>query len=312
MSSSQYQEKKSLAKVVIAIGLLLLASSFICIPFNLYGAFVCLGLGGLIAIVGAFMYRNVRESQGVSRVNPVVSYQYGSFKRTVVRPAPAPQPAPVKETVTFCPQCGSKNLATSRFCTSCGSALTSSPAPVPPVPPQPSVPPTPPQPVAPVVEVCPVCGREDYRMDDFCKWCGATFDTDGQVIPDLITKAHDYFRHPWNVSSVETYDTLSAPLNHMFFSYLAQGLPDCTVQSKVAASTLFPTAMPYAMPINFLVSKGDKKVAVLLVERARFKRYSLLEIKELCKENGVPVLSFYFECDNEESYVVDRIRKALE
>ena len=180
-----------------------------------------------------------------------------------------------------------------------------SPKPAPAPAPQPS-------PVKAENTVCPVCGREDYRTENFCIWCGATFDAKGQVIPNVITRAHDYFRHPWDVSSVETYDTLSDPLHHMFFSYLAQGLPDCTVQPKVAASSLFPTAMPYAMPINFLVSKGDKKVAVLLIERARCKRYSLLETKELCKENGITALNFYFEFDNEENYVVERIKKALE
>ena len=43
----------------------------------------------------------------------------------------------------------------------------------------------------------------------------------------------------------------------------------------------------------------------------RTKRYSVQETEALCKENGVNVLKFYFECENEESYVIERIRKAL-
>ena len=129
------------------------------------------------------------------------------------------------------------------------------------------------------------------------------------------------FRHVRDVANIVPYDTLKDPSNHIFFSYIAQNFSDCKLETKLAASTLFPGAPEYAMPINFLLTKGEKKVAILLTERAKSKRYSVLETVELCKENGVDFLFFVINEDyydeepyytNEESYVVDRIRKVLE
>ena len=119
------------------------------------------------------------------------------------------------------------------------------------------------------------------------------------------------FRHVKDVANIIKYETLSEPLNHLFYSYLNQNLTDCNVIAKVAARSVFPSAPEYAMPINFLITKGDKQVAVLLVHKEKTKRYSLLETKELCKENGVASLCFYFECENTEDYVVERVSKLL-
>jgi hypothetical protein len=41
------------------------------------------------------------------------------------------------------------------------------------------------------------------------------------------------------------------------------------------------------------------------------KRYSVQETEALCREHGVKVLRFFFECENEKDYVVERIRKAF-
>ena len=68
------------------------------------------------------------------------------------------------------------------------------------------------------------------------------------------------------------------------------------------------------MPINFLVTKGNKRTAVLLVDGYKCRRYSLLETMELCKENGITPLRFIIDNEawpNEEQYVVNRIRKTL-
>ena len=79
------------------------------------------------------------------------------------------------------------------------------------------------------------------------------------------------------------------------------------------AAQLFPYAPVYAMPINFLLTKGDNRVAVLIVEgNVKYKRYSVLETMELCKENNITALRFITTYPNEEKYVVERIRKALE
>jgi hypothetical protein len=65
------------------------------------------------------------------------------------------------------------------------------------------------------------------------------------------------------------------------------------------------------MPINFLLRKGDKEVAILLLHRSKTKRYSVQETEALCNENGVKVMRFYFDRENEPDYVIERIRKAL-
>ena len=123
--------------------------------------------------------------------------------------------------------------------------------------------------------------------------------TEGQEIFD--------FRHIRDINNVYKYDTMNQPLNKSFHMYISNGLPDCEVQ----VGTIFPEAPSHAMPINFLLRKGDKAVAVLLVHRSKVKRYSVQETHALCEENGIEALRFYFECENEEDYVVERIKDHL-
>lgn len=113
------------------------------------------------------------------------------------------------------------------------------------------------------------------------------------------------FRHIKDISNVVKYDTLAEPLNMVFKNYLLSS--DLGYEIEIGA--MFPDAPDHAMPINFLLSKGDKKVAILLMGFRSTKRYSVQETEALCKENGVNVLKFYFECDNEEAYVMKRICK---
>ena len=124
---------------------------------------------------------------------------------------------------------------------------------------------------------------------------------------------------PWNfrkikdINNVVPYATLHLRENQLFLSYLFNNFQDCKLETKVQAAQLFPYAPVYAMPINFLLTKGDNRVAVLIVEGdAKYKRYSVLETMELCKENNITALRFITTYPNEEKYVVERIRKALE
>lgn len=118
---------------------------------------------------------------------------------------------------------------------------------------------------------------------------------------------YDY-RHIRDISNVIKYDTLAEPLNGVIHQYILDADLDCAVYTGV----MFPNAPSHAMPINFLLCKDDKQVAILLVHRSKTKRYSLQETEALCQEQGTEVRRFYFECDNEKEYVVERIRKALE
>ena len=124
---------------------------------------------------------------------------------------------------------------------------------------------------------------------------------------------------PWNfrnikdINNIVPYATLHLRENQMFLSYLFNNFQDCKLETKVQAAQLFPYAPVYAMPINFLLTKGDNRVAVLIVEgNVKYKRYSVLETMELCKENNITALRFITTYPNEEKYVVERIRKALE
>ena len=115
------------------------------------------------------------------------------------------------------------------------------------------------------------------------------------------------FRHIKDISNVVKYNTLTEPLNEVFKNYLDNSDLGCGIE----VGAMFAGAPDHAMPINFLLCKGNKKVAILLMGFRRTKRYSVQETEALCKENGVNVLKFYFECENEESYVIERIRKSF-
>ena len=116
------------------------------------------------------------------------------------------------------------------------------------------------------------------------------------------------YRHIRDISNVIKYDTLAEPLNMVIHQYIIDASFDC----EVLRGVIFENAPEHAMPINFLLRRDDKEVAVLLVHRSKVKRYSLQETEALCQEHGVDVRRFYFECDNEKEYVIERIRKALE
>lgn len=117
---------------------------------------------------------------------------------------------------------------------------------------------------------------------------------------------YDY-RHIRDISNVIKYDTLAEPLNQIFLKYLQESDLGCEIET----GAMFPYAPDHAMPINFLLRKDDKEVAILLVNRSKIKRYSVQETEALCREQGVDILRFYFECENEKEYVTERIRKAL-
>ena len=110
------------------------------------------------------------------------------------------------------------------------------------------------------------------------------------------------------MSNVIKYETVSEPLHKSFMQYIQRSDLDCEVQ----AGAMFPGAPDHAMPINFLLRKGNKTVAVLLLHRSKVKRYSVQETEALCKENGVDIKRFYFEFDNEEEYVIERLKNSLE
>ena len=139
------------------------------------------------------------------------------------------------------------------------------------------------------------------------------------VITDITTNKNEQpmnynFRNIKDVNNIVPYSTLALKENHLFFSYLYNNFQDCKIESKLTARQVFPNAPDYAMPINFMITKGNKRTVVLLVNGSLCKRYSVLETMELCKENGITPLRFVIDNEawsNEEQYVVNRIRKTL-
>lgn len=124
---------------------------------------------------------------------------------------------------------------------------------------------------------------------------------------DDYEEIYDY-RHIRDISNVIKYETLSEPLNTKMLGHIQGSDLGCLVE----VGAMFPYAPDHAMPINFLLTKGDKQVAILLVHLSKVKRYSVQETEALCAENGIEVRRFYFECDNEKEYVIDRIKKVFE
>lgn len=115
-----------------------------------------------------------------------------------------------------------------------------------------------------------------------------------------------------DVNNIIPYSTLNLDYNMVFFHLLYNNFSDCEIESFIPAKKIFPHAPEYAMPINFMLTKDGKSVVILIVEGGqKFKRYSVLETMELCKENDIVALRFFTTYPNEEAYVVDRIRKVL-
>ena len=129
-------------------------------------------------------------------------------------------------------------------------------------------------------------------------------------VQPAATEVYD-FRHIKDLSNVSALETCSRPENADFQQLLENCFADCDIKAAVAAADLFPHAPAYAMPVNFLVAKGDKKLAIVLLDVRHVRRYSYLETRELCRENGIEFMPFFFHLPNEEDYVVERIKSVL-
>ena len=119
------------------------------------------------------------------------------------------------------------------------------------------------------------------------------------------------FRHVKDVNNIVFYETCSNPLQTDFAAWLNQYFPTWRVDQAIAPSSIFPGAPSYAMPINFIITTPEKKTAILLVDQSQMRRYSFLETRELCIENGLDFIYFYLHLPNEEEYVVARLKELL-
>lgn len=131
--------------------------------------------------------------------------------------------------------------------------------------------------------------------------------------PEESTSSQWTLRNIKDVNNIIPYSTLHLDYNMVFFNLLYDNFSDCEIENFIPAKKIFPNAPVYAMPINFLLTKDGKSVAILIVEGGqKFKRYSVLETMELCSENNIVALRFFTTYPNEESYIVNRIRQYLD
>ena len=134
-----------------------------------------------------------------------------------------------------------------------------------------------------------------------------------KIAPKNSASAQWGLRNIKDINNIIPYSTLHLDYNMVFFNLLYNNFSDCEIENFIPAKKIFPNAPDYAMPINFMLTKNGKSVVILLVEGGeKFKRYSVLETMELCKEHNITALRFFTTYPNNEKYVAERIRKYLD
>ena len=85
------------------------------------------------------------------------------------------------------------------------------------------------------------------------------------------------FRHIKDVNNIVPYETCSSPLQVRFENFFDAHLADYDVKSRVEASAVFAGAPDYAMPLNFIIARDGRKLAVLLVEQNAKKALAIAD-----------------------------------
>ncbi len=97
-----------------------------------------------------------------------------------------------------------------------------------------------------------------------------------------------------------------------FDDIITRNFSDWEVKRNLPASALMSDCHPACTPVQFMFYKDSEPVlAVVLVKTNNYKGMNVLGTKRICDAKNIPYLRFYHEFDNNESYVVDRIRKHL-
>ena len=97
-----------------------------------------------------------------------------------------------------------------------------------------------------------------------------------------------------------------------FDSIIKANFADCEVRSNVSASELDSSAHPKCKPVSFMFYKnGVPVLAVVLVRANTHRGMNVIGTKQIVEAKGIKYLRFYEEYDNEESYVVNRIKQNL-
>lgn len=97
-----------------------------------------------------------------------------------------------------------------------------------------------------------------------------------------------------------------------FDGILSRNFADCDYRADVPASELMPSAHPASTPIQYMFYKDGKPcLAVVLVKRNTYNGMNVKATKNICENLNIPYIRFFAEYPNEETYVVERIKKYL-
>ena len=89
-------------------------------------------------------------------------------------------------------------------------------------------------------------------------------------------------------------------------------LPGYTVEKNVHVSVFDKAAHPCCYPISYLIKKdGAPVLAILLMNRNQYRSMIARGSYAVLEAAGIPRVNFYRDFENEESYVLNRIRENL-
>lgn len=97
-----------------------------------------------------------------------------------------------------------------------------------------------------------------------------------------------------------------------FDDIISRNFAGCDVRRNVAASELMSDCHPACTPVQFMFYEGGRPVlAVVLVKTNNYRGMNVLGTKKICDAKNIPYIRFYQEYENDEAYVVERIKKYL-
>ena len=107
---------------------------------------------------------------------------------------------------------------------------------------------------------------------------------------------------------------MKAPVDQFgkFDDIISRNFADCEVKRNLPASALDSGCHPACTPVQFMFYEdGEPVLAVVLVRTNTYRGRNVLGTKEICEKLGIRYIRFYEEYENEESYVVNRIKENL-
>ena len=104
----------------------------------------------------------------------------------------------------------------------------------------------------------------------------------------------------------------AAALFEHFDDIITRNFTDYEVRKNVPAKELDPDCHPACTPIQFLFYKGSRPaLALVLVQQNTYRGMNVIGTRKICEAQNIDYLRFFREYDNEEYYVVNRIKSRL-